>query len=168
MIIRCISLWQPWASLMACAVKRFETRSWPTKIRGEIYIHAAGTLKGIQMVGAGPTWITNSMEEALGPFESWRETLPLGAIVARGELVRCVPAADALREDPGQEPFGDFTPGRFVHVYQGLRAIAPVPTRGRQGFWSCPVDDEVTLVPPSMGPTSLLDHERELLEGFLF
>jgi len=166
MIIRCISLWQPWASLMACGVKRFETRSWPTKIRGEVFIHAAGTLKGLQIVEAGPAWLREAMEEALGPWQKWGGGLPFGALVARGELVRCVPAVDALREDPGQEPFGDFTPGRFVHVYAGLREIWPVPTKGRQGFWSCPVDDEVTLGPPSRVPTSLLDHERELLEGF--
>jgi hypothetical protein len=42
--IKAISLWQPWASLMALGLKRHETRHWPTAYRGPIAIHAAKTL----------------------------------------------------------------------------------------------------------------------------
>src|SRR6185437_11075967 len=44
MLMRAISLWQPWASLIACGVKRYETRSWapPRDLIGQtIAIHAA-------------------------------------------------------------------------------------------------------------------------------
>lgn len=36
-----ISLWQPWASLMASGHKSIETRSWSTHLRGLVAIHAA-------------------------------------------------------------------------------------------------------------------------------
>lgn len=36
-----ITLWQPWASAIACGVKTHETRSWKTRFRGPIAIHAA-------------------------------------------------------------------------------------------------------------------------------
>lgn len=36
-----LSLWQPWATLVALGVKSIETRSWSTKYRGPIAIHAA-------------------------------------------------------------------------------------------------------------------------------
>lgn len=39
--MKCISLWQPWATLMAIGAKRIETRSWPTSHRGPLAIHAA-------------------------------------------------------------------------------------------------------------------------------
>lgn len=39
--MKAITIWQPWASLIACGVKQYETRSWPTKYRGPIAIHAA-------------------------------------------------------------------------------------------------------------------------------
>ena len=42
--MKAISLWQPWASLIACGVKQFETRSWapPRSLIGTtIAIHAA-------------------------------------------------------------------------------------------------------------------------------
>lgn len=38
--IKTLSLWQPWASLVAVGEKRIETRSWATKHRGTIAIHA--------------------------------------------------------------------------------------------------------------------------------
>ena len=48
--MKAISLWQPWASLIACEAKRIETRSWkpPQSLIGErIAIHAAQTPKGM-------------------------------------------------------------------------------------------------------------------------
>ncbi len=39
--VRCISLTQPWASLIAIGVKSTETRSWRTWYRGPLLIHAA-------------------------------------------------------------------------------------------------------------------------------
>lgn len=42
--MKAISLWQPWASLIACGAKRYETRSWapPRELIGQsIAIHAA-------------------------------------------------------------------------------------------------------------------------------
>lgn len=39
--MKAISLWQPWASLVALGVKTIETRSWSTKYRGPLTIHAA-------------------------------------------------------------------------------------------------------------------------------
>src|SRR5581483_12013186 len=39
--MKCISLYQPWATLVACGQKRYETRSWSTAYRGALAIHAA-------------------------------------------------------------------------------------------------------------------------------
>lgn len=169
MIIRCISLWQPWASLMACGAKYFETRSWDTKIRGTIYIHAAKTLRGIELVKTGSVLDRVAMEAVLGPVAEWSKKLPLGAIVGRGELVDTMPACVALEMDPGQAPFGDFWAGRWVHVYDSLRALVPVPTVGRQGLWTSPVDDDVTFQPMPVAAVErrvVWGHEQAILEGF--
>ncbi|HVM07165.1 MAG TPA: ASCH domain-containing protein [Acidimicrobiales bacterium] len=48
--MKAISLWQPWASLIAYGVKTIETRSWSTPYRGRIAIHAAKTTKGIDQL----------------------------------------------------------------------------------------------------------------------
>jgi hypothetical protein len=44
MKIRVISLRQPFAELVVSGRKKIETRTWNTKYRGEVYIHASQTL----------------------------------------------------------------------------------------------------------------------------
>lgn len=39
--MKALTLWQPWATLVAMEVKKIETRCWSTKYRGEIAIHSA-------------------------------------------------------------------------------------------------------------------------------
>src|ERR1700694_3122793 len=39
--MKALSLWQPWASLIAMGLKEFETRHWATSYRGPLVIHAA-------------------------------------------------------------------------------------------------------------------------------
>lgn len=39
--MKALTLWQPWASLVALGAKRIETRSWSTTYRGPLAIHAA-------------------------------------------------------------------------------------------------------------------------------
>ena len=39
--MKVLSIKEPWASLIMNGTKRIETRSWKTKYRGEIYIHAS-------------------------------------------------------------------------------------------------------------------------------
>lgn len=42
--MKALTLWQPWASLVALGHKRIETRCWETKYRGTLAIHAAAAL----------------------------------------------------------------------------------------------------------------------------
>ncbi|KAE9455454.1 hypothetical protein C3L33_12642, partial [Rhododendron williamsianum] len=37
----CLTMHQPWASLLVYGIKRIEGRSWPSPIRGRLWIHAA-------------------------------------------------------------------------------------------------------------------------------
>lgn len=148
-LVRCISLWQPWASLMACGAKWLETRGWDTKVRGMIHIHAAKTTKGLECAHAIDDLDTarriKAMEEALGvPCDEWETALPFGQIIARGVLDHTLPTELAAYRMPSQIPFGDFTPGRFAHFYQDLEPITPIPCRGKQGFFFAPNSDYTT------------------------
>ncbi|RYF10502.1 MAG: ASCH domain-containing protein [Flavobacteriales bacterium] len=42
--MKTLSIKQPWASLIATGIKDIENRTWATKYRGRIYIHASGKL----------------------------------------------------------------------------------------------------------------------------
>ncbi len=39
--IKALTIWQPYASLIAAGLKQYETRSWSTRYRGLLAIHAA-------------------------------------------------------------------------------------------------------------------------------
>ena len=39
--MKALSVTQPWATLIATGQKQIETRSWGTRYRGPLYIHAA-------------------------------------------------------------------------------------------------------------------------------
>ena len=39
--MKAISIHQPWANYVVLGLKQYETRSWHTKIRGRVAIHAA-------------------------------------------------------------------------------------------------------------------------------
>lgn len=134
MKVRCISLWQPWASLMACGAKFLETRDWDTKIRGEVYIHASKTLQGIDSLF--DVRVVEEMEDALGlALQNWETSLPFGALIAKGRLVETLRTEDAFALFPEQSPFGNFGPGRFAHRYENLQRFTPIPLRGAQGFF---------------------------------
>ena len=152
--MKTITLWQPWASLIAIGEKRIETRSWDTDYRGPLAIHAGQHWDG-QMVRlcktepfAGVLGTAGLCER--GPRGGWRTSLPFGAIVATCTLVGCYeiagPYVDIYRRNYAAEheyDFGDYTHGRYAWVLTDVVALPePVPARGRQGLWDC---DEVGL-----------------------
>lgn len=140
MTIKCITIWQPWASAVALGLKRFETRSWDTGYRGPIAIHAAKRKmtreEEAEYFLANPT-----MKGALnGAGVLSPNDLPYGAIIAVAILDRTHPTAMLSRSLSRQEiTFGDYTPGRYAWEFDGITAIPePIPYTGRQGLYEIP------------------------------
>lgn len=95
-----LSLWQPWASLCGIGAKEYETRSWPTRYRGRIAIHAAkkGFYQAIAQsfetneaamefhreVENFPGWVVEEGYIRVSPVH-----FPLGAFVATATLAQC-------------------------------------------------------------------------------
>jgi len=127
--IKAITLWQPWASLIAAGVKRHETRSWATSYRGPIAIHAGQTID----VAGAPEALCAA---ALGA--NWRRVIPVGMILAVGELTACVEASRlAPSLTTADREAGNFEAGRFAWRIDNMRPLAqPVPATGRQGLWN--------------------------------
>ncbi|KNA10170.1 hypothetical protein SOVF_146860, partial [Spinacia oleracea] len=48
----CLTMHQPWASLLVHGIKRIEGRSWPAPIRGRLWIHAASKVPDVATVKA--------------------------------------------------------------------------------------------------------------------
>ena len=90
-IVKAITVWQPWATLLATGQKHNETRSWKTSYRGEILIHAAKTdHSGI---------LLHIPMEELKHFQDAGvvNKLPTGAIIGKVNLVDCFQIDEAYR-----------------------------------------------------------------------
>jgi hypothetical protein len=130
--MKVISLWQPWASLMAIGAKNYETRSWTTSHRGEIAIHAAKRWTEEEIQTAMSCMFRHAFLEAdVNPIK-----LPLGGIVAIGELV-AVYRADLLypKIQAQERAFGNYGAGRFAWRIDNIRQVEFVPLRGDKGLF---------------------------------
>lgn len=142
--MRAISLWQPYAQLMAIGAKKFETRHWSTKYRGPIAIHAA---KRADRKARDPFHHIAPIRAALGKagYHNF-DDLPLGAVVAIGELTKCYDAMVLATRNPGSPElaFGHYAPGRFGWHIQNVRMLAePYPVRGQQGLFTVELPKEL-------------------------
>ena len=88
--MKAITLWQPWASLLACGAKIYETRSWKTDYRGPIAIHAAQKPAHKIFSKLIEYDTAKLMLECLRPLDIWFPAdLPHGCIIATADLVNC-------------------------------------------------------------------------------
>lgn len=143
--MRAITIRQPWASLIALGYKRMETRSWNTKVRGWVAIHAGlGMPAGLrigQRLPVGEFEVERDRSGGLllqGESLSWPYRLPMGAVVAVGELFQ-TRSTNSIehKPDPREASLGDHSPDRFawsLASVSGLRRPLYVP--GAQGFWT--------------------------------
>jgi hypothetical protein len=130
--MKALTLWQPWASLVAAGAKTIETRSWSTDYRGPLAIHSALAADNLSLALHG------SMKAALTVAGINPEALPLGKIVAVCYLSACLSTDEELPDLPAWEfEFGDFSPGRYAWFLASIQALDfPIPVRGRQGLWN--------------------------------
>jgi hypothetical protein len=158
--MKALTLTQPYATLVAIRAKRIETRSWATKYRGPLAIHAAAGLgpvggwKGLYaLTRTQPFKAVLEAGAAAGLVPAYDEDLPRGAIVAVCELVEVVRIGDEEMVYPrrrndawidwhvppvgaAEYAFGDYAPGRHAWLLADIRALPePVPAHGAQRLW---------------------------------
>lgn len=141
--MKAITLWQPWATLIALGEKPYETRSWPTSYRGKIAIHASKKWDD-EIIGYVMDWRVQQIMQ-IYRLRSYAD-MPLGAIVCIGDLTDCIPTSLVPRNE---QRFGDFTPGRFAWKIEHVKTLLnPIEIRGKQGLWDWtpPVNLEFTEV----------------------
>lgn len=134
--MKAISLWQPWASLVALSLKLIETRGRLTHVRGRIAIHAAA--KKFSREALGALLAKAGVDPALMACD-----LPLGAIIATATLEDCASVDDRhprLISMPFREMvFGNYSAGRFAWMLKDVIPVVPaIPCKGRQGWFNLP------------------------------
>lgn len=127
--MKIISLLQPWASLIG--VKKIETRSWATKYRGPLGIHAS---KAFPKVNDDLCY-----DE---PFNSALKGLyppTLGAIITTCNLVDCIemtPKFIKTVKSPERD-FGIYAVGRFAWILEDIKRLdSPMLAKGQLGLWN--------------------------------
>lgn len=165
-----ISLWQPWATLIALGFKRLETRSWSTSFRGRIAIHACKrSTQAERMLCTQNDYI----REALATAGLSYDDLPQGAVVALSTLSGVAqmqegPTSwqgdvlnlhDASQLTEQERAFGLYGHGRYAwQLTETLALPTPQPCRGSQQIWKLPdlVKLEIeTCFLPTVTPESL-------------
>ena len=165
--MKALTLYQPWASLIACGVKTIETRSWATNYRGPIAIHAAKTVPRAweQQANALFDRFKDALRRVALPQlldnGSYDLLLPAGAVVAVADLWACgeynptigdleLPTRDRgdfaafVKIHENDRLTGNFGRGRFGWLLRKVRALdLPIACRGMQGLWTLPDEVEV-------------------------
>ncbi|MDX5091650.1 ASCH domain-containing protein, partial [Lactobacillus crispatus] len=77
--MKAITIHQPWATLIALGEKQFETRSWETKYRGPLAIHAGKKVDK-------EICLEEPFRSVLAKHGITAEILPTGAVVAIANL----------------------------------------------------------------------------------
>lgn len=131
--MKVLTIKQPFATLIAEGYKRYEFRTWRTKVRGDVLIHAGKGVDG----------------KAMKKYEHLGLEYPIGVILAKATITDCVEVDDGLRRELEKEN---------VLVYSGVinspewegfgfklvnvQKIEPIPTNGKLGFWNYDLEGE--------------------------
>ena len=142
--MRALSLTQPWASAIALGIKRYETRGWSTRSRGDVCIHAAKSFPRYAQ-----DFFEDQLQEGLLHPDS---DLPRGAIIAVAELTACLRTEDVLPTiERVEKMYGNYEAGSWAFRLENIRVLSePIFCRGALSFW--PVEwDEAKEVMRRMG-----------------
>lgn len=151
-MLKIITLWEPWATMLAIGAKTIETRHWSTDYRGEVVIHSAkGGLTQAELYRTCAEEPFLSVLKGAGILEAGMSprqvaaAFPRGKIIAVGNLVECHPTESEIcvpgvfdeRPDLDTEQereFGDYSPGRYGLVFEDVSMLHEnIPFKSRQG-----------------------------------
>ncbi len=125
--MKVLSIKEPFATLIKDGVKRYETRSWKTNYRGEIYIHAS--------IG-----LSTSLNKEKG-MSYLKSDIKPGYILCRCNLVDCIlmdeDFINYIETETTEKDYGDYRLGRYAWELEVLEVLeTPILAKGRLGIWN--------------------------------
>jgi activating signal cointegrator 1 len=143
--MKCLSIWDPWATLIAIEAKEYETRSWrpPEALIGQrIAIHAAKSQEGMKLLA--------SDREFAALVWQWFKTLGVddpnpfrpGCIIATAVLLSVTETDSDIGRAVSrtEKALGDWRTGRFAWRLARIRTDFALPCRGKQGLFDVPAE----------------------------
>ena len=125
--MKVLSIKEPFATLIKDGVKIYETRSWKTNYRGEIYIHASLSLSKLERVKSANKYLKSEIKP--------------GFILCKCELVDCIPMTDKfikyINKETSEYYYGLYSEGRYAWKLKVLEVLdEPIPVKGKLGIWN--------------------------------
>lgn len=132
--MKVITVKQPFATLIAEGLKEYEFRTWRTKFRGDILIHAG---KGID-------------KKAMERYKHLNLDYPSGKIIAKATITDCVYVDDNLKEElQKKDPlvyYGilrkDSDWDGYGFKLENIEKIEPIEINGKLSLWDYDYKDE--------------------------
>ena len=136
--IPCLSLWQPWASLVVQGHKRIENRTWPPPawiIGKQLWIHAAKRFDA-----AGSKALAEEAPDLAEVIAECSCDCPGGALLGSVTVVGCASwhqrPLGLTQEQDLDATFDPWFCGPWGWVLTDARVLeVPQALRGRQGIW---------------------------------
>ncbi len=121
--MKCLTIKQPWASLIVSGYKKYEFRSWKTKYRGKILIHAGMSLE--------KTYIDKVKEYNLEYIK--------GAIIGEAEIVDCILVDknfDDYLKNENNIVYGKDHVGSYAWKLDNIKKYKePIYVKGKLSLW---------------------------------
>lgn len=124
--MKVITIKQPFATLIAKGYKEYEFRTWKTKYRGDILIHAG---KGVD-------------KKAMEKFKYLNLDYPSGCILAKAKLVDCVYIDDEARKmlkEKNEIVYNSIIKHTEWEGYgfklEDIVELEPIPINGKLSLW---------------------------------
>ncbi|KAJ8760529.1 hypothetical protein K2173_015196 [Erythroxylum novogranatense] len=133
----CLTMHQPWASLLVCGIKRIEGRSWPAPIRGRLWIHAAGKIPEEGTIKAMEDFYREIYAVDGISDVAFPEHYPVSRLLGCVEVVGCVKCEELASWEAVSE--GVRLEGQTDYCWlceQPQKLLIPFEMRGYQGVYN--------------------------------
>lgn len=124
--MKVITVKQPFATLIAEGLKEYEFRTWRTKYRGELLIHAG---KGID-------------KQTMKRYEHLNLDYPRGCIIAKVNLIDCIEVNDEVRKKLKEKDplvyYGIINNPNwngYGFKLENIKKINPISINGKLSLW---------------------------------
>lgn len=127
--MKVLSIREPYATLIKDKVKTYETRSWKTNYRGEIYIHAS--------LSQGKSENVETAKKCL------KSEIKPGYILCKCELLDCIPMTKEfikyIYNNTNESNYGNYAEVRYAWKLKVLEVLEePISAKGKLGIWNYP------------------------------
>lgn len=124
--MKVITIKQPFATLIAEGLKEYEFRTWKTKYRGEILIHAGKSVD----------------KKAMQKFKCYNFEYPIGCIIAKAKITDCVYIDSDMRkmlDDKNSLVYSGVTKDIDWRGYgfklEDVKKVKPIEINGKLSLW---------------------------------